>query len=79
MEFLRGEPIFGLKNREPEPERTGTGWTELGGSKIWVWTEPNRTVGLLNRGINIKEIEKYDAVQNPPPRFCAQGVFNRSA
>ena len=25
MDFLRGEPIFGLKNREPEPGRTGTG------------------------------------------------------
>ena len=22
---MRGEPIFGLKNREPEPGRTGTG------------------------------------------------------
>ena len=25
MDFLRGEPIFGLKNREPELGRTGTG------------------------------------------------------
>ena len=25
MDFLRGEPIFGLNNREPEPGRTGTG------------------------------------------------------
>ena len=25
IDFLRGEPIFGLKNREPEPGRTGTG------------------------------------------------------
>ena len=47
MDFLRGGPIFGEKKREPEPERTGTGWTEPGVQRSGY--EPNRTEP--NRGL----------------------------
>ena len=36
IDFLIGEPVLGLKKREPEPERTGTGMNRNRGSKIWI-------------------------------------------